>query len=201
MPIVYNLTAAQCPPLIVPSAYLIPGTHAPVTADSFDAVTHALEVKPLLEANAARQDLLGRHGGGAIALGAGLELTPGSGLTLNIGEGVALIDGPVHIPATTLALSNGTNRIWISQAGVPTARLDLTTPSGLQLFIGTVAVASNVIDADIDRSGVLFHRGTLIRRTADAGAPGDTPPATLAFLTLTAGGLYQWTGWGHTQIG
>jgi hypothetical protein len=203
MAITYLLNATACPPLVAPGGYLIPGTDAPVTADSFASVTHALEVKPLLEANAVRQDLLGRYGGGGIALGGGLGLSAGAGLTLNIAEGMALIDGPVHVPATTLALTNGTNRIWISQTGVPLSpRLDLTTPSGLALFIGTIVASGGAIGADVDLSGVLFMKGGyLIRRTADAGTPGDTPPATLAFLTKTAGGLYFWDGWAYAQIG
>lgn len=202
MPItpVVALTAVQCPTITGPTSELsIPGA-VPTTFNTI-APGNTSALLTSFNQNAVRCDLIGRTGGGCYAIGSGLALSAtGTGLTLTISAGHAMIDGPVQLPTGgTIACVNNYNWIYLTQGGTLTSTTSATStppapPSAYCCFLGRVHATGGNIDA-IDVSGVLtFAGGLSFRRTADAGAPTDTPPATLSFLSFTTGGNFLWVG-------
>lgn len=211
MATVWTATAALCPALVSPSGLLIPTDGTPTQASSITAGATTAGLTAF-NVNAEKLDLLGRVGGGAFALApqegsTACELTAGSGLTLNIAAGNFLVDSPGHRAATTLALTNNVyNWVWLTASGSLVAATSATTalpstPASARVFLGRVLTAAGAI-TQIDYSGRLELRGgTLYRRTADAGMPTDTPPASCQILTRTAGGLYLWDGDQYVSVG
>lgn len=199
----YSRTAVLCPAPQVYSALVLPGGGAPTTREALvGGESTALLTK--WNTNAAAIDALGQIGAGAYAVRQGTgELTAGAGLTLNVSALAILVDGPVAVAAQTLALTDGAdNHIWALRTGVVAKQTgSLLPPTGGLVYLGTVTTAAGAITA-IDYSGRLEFRGSgLYRRTADAGAPGDTPPASLLFVNRTAGGRYMWDGDAYFLLG
>lgn len=198
---VWNLTAADCPAIGVPSTLLDPADLTPSTADTVVTTgagsygSGSLSIP--FNGNGVLIDQVGRYGGGiAHCVKAGLELSDGGGLVANISEGIIGIDAGVHKDATTQALTNAAeNYLWISITGAVTVQVGTTTPpAGRHVYLGRVTTAGGAITA-IDYSGRLELRGgTLYRRTADTGKPGDTPPSGVTIFTRTLGGVWIWDG-------
>lgn len=157
--------------------------------------------------NATLLDLLARGGGGLIGVFDGVDRIalslPVSGLLLHISAGHAMIGGPVEIVAAmTLAVPDATSRIWIwlNQAGVISYTTTTTPPAGEVCLLGSCVTSGGNVTA-VDTSGVMYLRGgSGWRETADAGAPVDTPPASVIFVAKTAGGEYLWTGTAYRGI-
>lgn len=209
----YDFEAANCPAVQTPVATLYAGASPPTPVVGTPVTTGpaaSIGLVDLLNADQVRGNLLGRYGGGGYAVWQGLDLSDGGGLTLNVSAGQAGADGPAEkTAAATLALTdNVLNRVWISRLGVLSA---VTSASASPLappdtatqwvYLGAANCASGVITV-IDYSGRVSQlQGSLMwRRTADAGEPGDTPAATVRFLTRTVGGLYLWDGTAYEQI-
>lgn len=205
---VWTLTAANCPTLQIPSALLNPADMVPTTtevvvttgAGSYGSGSLSIP----FNSNAVSLDQVGRYGGGhAHCVKAGLDLSDGGGLTLDISAGIIGIDGSPYKAATTQALTNAAqNYLWVSITGAVTVQLNTTTaPAGRQVYLGRVTTAGGAITA-IDYSGRLELRGgTLYRRTADTGTPGDSPPASCQILTQTVDGTYLWDGGQYVRVG
>lgn len=194
----YLINAVDCPAIPVETTALVPGTELPVKAQQLPVSPGVVVFAQPWNINAAHLDNLGRFGGSPVhCVALGLDLTAGTGLTLNISAGVALIGGvPTVLPASTKALSNADNYIWALRGGTIAApQLNtVAPPAGAVAYLGMVP-ASGGVQGTPDYSGRTELRGNgLYRRTGDAGAPGDTPPAGLMIFTRTAGGYYLWTG-------
>lgn len=221
MPPVYLLTAAQCPPIQVPAGYLDPQTDAPTSAEVITPGTQAndpLMGTALLGRNATRIDAVGRYGGGAWAVGPGLDFASGGGLTLRVNDGVVILDsakplkGPGGLGYTTQALSDSiysttdlTRRIWIwlsrALTLLPVNNSTVAPAGGPWVLLGSVRTTGGA-QVDYDFSGRLELRGsTLYRKTADIGPPTDNPPASVRFWNETLTGLYFWTGSGYLYLG
>lgn len=207
MPVItYSINAASCPAIQVSTSSLDPtsSTPTPTTASTLTAGASGPGSLTLpFGRNAVRLDLLGKHGGGAVAVAEGLDITYTSGLTITVTAGVAMSDGPVKlVNAATVGLTdNSTRYVWFLQGGTPTTTNTTTAPSSTAVFLGKVVTAGGVVTV-IDYSGRWELRGGLLwRRTGDAGTPGDTPPSTARFYNRTNGGIYIWDGssyWGGT---
>lgn len=193
----YNLNAADCPGIQVPSAFLTPGMEASIRAEQMVA-GNVYVVAEKFGINASHLDNVGMAGGvWAHAVVYGFELSAGSGLTLNISAGGAGVGAsPTQAAAQTEALTdNADNYVWALQDGTITTVLDdPAAPAEDAVYLGMVPVSGGV-QGTPDYSGRVENRGgTLYRRTADVGAPTDTPPAGLLLVTETLGGLYLWAG-------
>lgn len=199
---VYALVATDCPEIQVPSSLLDPVDVTPTTASTITAGASGPGSQSTpVNRNAVRLDNVGRYGGAfAYCVKQGLELSA-SGLTLTVGEGHAGIDAGLHLDAqTTAAPDNALSWVWLNISGTPVLGTSLSVPSGGKLYRGRCRFTSGTL-SEIDYSGVLFLRGgTLWRRTADAAAPTDTPPATIQFVARTLGGHYWWDGVEYTQL-
>jgi hypothetical protein len=197
----YTLTAVNCPtPPTFTGAY--DPTNGPLTSKSYVQGMLPSAVRPNLNENAGRQDLLGRYAGGAYAVVTGLDLSAGSGLTLNIAAGHAVIDGPVIYPGGSVSLTDaGRNWLWISRAGAITVVFNsLVPPAGAYALLGSALTSAGSISS-VDQSGVLYLRGsTATRRTADTVQPTDTPPASLQFFHRGASKLWWWDGSAYWQV-
>ena len=202
-----TLLAVECPPPVVPSGvYAIDGIQ--LTSD-FLIQGDTDPLIPKFNHLALSSDLAYRYGGGFYALAVGYTLTAGAGLVLNVAAGTALIDGRVTMEiGTTLNLMDGHSGaapagayIWLSRAGALLVDYDtLVPPPGFQVFLGRVQTAAGAI-TQIDTSGVFGALGGLpIRRTVDAVTPTDTPPAGIAFLTISSTGMWFWTGAEYYRI-
>lgn len=114
----------------------------------------------------------------------------------------------VKVAALTLALATATDSyLWIARDSTPHKR---TTADGADMllppdtaqpyaYLGMLTKDGSDNTTVIDLSGVCYVRGGMLwRQTADAGVPGDTPPAGLMLWTRTAGGLYLWDGTAYT---
>ena len=162
-----------------------------------------------VNASTRAAELTGSYGGGNVyGVAFGLVLTaPGSGLLLGVSAGQAMMQGPVEVPVdTTLAVANVNGRawIWIGQNSTLHAVPNnvLTPPDSSQDYclLGSVVVAGGNLSV-ADYSGVVFcESGARVRYTADAGAPGDSPPIRTAggkpgaggLQAQTVGGRYEW---------
>lgn len=205
MATVWTLTAVLSPGVQTPTAFLTPGTDAPNKAAAIIAgASGPGSLTTPFNTNAAHLDNLGTAGGvWAFAVVYGLELTAGSGLTLNVSAGGALVGAvPTKTAALTAALTDASqNHVWLLRSGAISLRQNVLTPPATPgVYLGRVTCAAGAITA-IDYSGrVEVRGGTLYRRTADAAAPADTPPASLVLLTQTAGGLYLWDGGAYRNV-
>ena len=200
----YLLKASECPAVVAVTTVTDPADVTPTTASTVTAgASGSGSLTTPFNSNAVRLDLLGRYGGGGRCIATGLDLTNGGGLTLNISPGIILCDGPVaKKTAFTATLTDAVkNYVWLLQTGSISLKLDdLTAPATPAVFLGRVSVSGNVITA-IDYSGRLEKRGgNLWRRTYDAAAPDDTPPASVHFHARTQAGLYYWDGVGYSQL-
>jgi len=198
--ITYSYTAVQCPAIQQGTATLNPTsiTPTPTTASILIPGTSGSGSLSLpFNANAVRVDLLGRHGGGAVAVCTGLELSWTAGIIFTVTAGAAMIDGPVVLAQnqTGIALTaNATNHVWLSAGGTISVRTNLTAPSSLSVYLGRLVTNSTTV-LEIDYSGrMILGGGALWRRTSDAGAPTDTPSSSIRFFAHTTGGVYVWNG-------
>lgn len=187
------LLATQVPLPLSSTAYYdlsLGGLGSPnwVTGDSGDVLVDKENEK------AARVDILGRFGGGIYGVGNGVLLSAGAGLTLNVGAGLVVIDALVDVLAQTLLLTDAArNHIWISRAGIASARTDTTAPGTDYCYAGSALCAAGAISS-VDTSGIIYLRGGLPwRETADLTVPGDTPASTISFLTKTLVGDFLWS--------
>lgn len=207
----YLYSAVDCPAIPEsPAAILIStgGASTPISqsAESLLAGDTPLAGAGKLNRNFGRLDNLGRYGGGhAGAIWWGLELTdrspPAAEVVVTAGQ--AGIDSGTELAADTpVPLTDGIrSRTWLSRGGTLSAvTIDSAAPleppdAGDWTYLGLADVNGAALRS-VDRSGVLtVYRGGLVyRRTADSGAPTDTPPSSLRFLSRTAGGLYLWDG-------
>src|SRR5579883_1564672 len=203
----YNLLATQCPTPPVATLFLtkqaakVGNGNAPV---ALSIAQGDILWRTNYNANALQLDLTGRYGGGGWGIAWGLGLQPGSGLTVSVAAGHAMIDGVVEIAApTSIAVPDNTARVWIwlRQSGLLTAvPTSLTPPTGACCLLGSVTTSGGVVTG-IDLSGVVYLRGgVLLRQTADAGAPSDTPPSSLQLIQITQGGVYWWTGSSYVSL-
>jgi hypothetical protein len=205
MAYVWNLTAANCPAVQDQGAALYVASENVTAAEQVTLGDSGTAGTPKLNRNATRLDIVGRFGGGAAgAIRQGLDITLVSGLTVKVSAGQAGIDSGTELAADTneALADNVVSRLWLSRggsiavvtsaSGTPLAPPDTST---VWAFLGAVSFTAGALDW-IDRSGVLLvGLGNLIyRKTADAGVPGDTPPATVRFLTQTPRGLWLWDG-------
>lgn len=210
---VYLLTAAQVPAPMVPGSLIDPDDETTVAAEVIASGTHALEMKGLFNANAARLDNLGRYGGGVAAVNSGGEFSVDvEPLTLAVSEAIITpLGSQVHADAQTLALSDNLYsdgdltvraHIWMSITGVLSARTDTTQPGSSSVYLGSVRTRNGAL-VDFDYSGrISLVGGLAYRRTADAEEPGDADdlPSAVRFLHRTEGGLYLWDGEQYTRL-
>lgn len=201
--ITYNLNASAVPAIMVSSTAIdlsSVDTTTTTAARLTNGDTYQLVTK--FNSNAGRVDLIGRYGAGGIGVCTGLALGEGTGLTASISAGAAMIDGPVQLAtATNLVLAdNSYSYVWLTQSGSLTARTDTTQPATTSAYLGRYRTQSGDI-TEIDYSGRLEHKsGFLIRKTADAGEPGDTPSSSVSFINESAGGHYLWNGTEYVAI-
>lgn len=195
MPYILNSTAV--PAIQVASGTLDPAATTPAVVDILVAGDDATDILEVSRNQGVHVTALARYGGGIVGIVTGLDLTAGSGLTLNVAAGSAMMDGLVSkTGASTVALTdNVRSYVWMSTAGAltPKAHPDLTPPAGLHCFLGSALTSGGSISS-VDQSGVIYLRPLPHRRTADAGAPADTPPARTSHLIQTAGGHWLWDG-------
>lgn len=206
----YALDAADVPVPQVPTNVLDVGLMAPNVWEGFTEGTLGPELVEILQRDAVRSELMGRHGGGMIGVLWGLDLTA-TGLVLEISKGQARIDGPIpeslatvfpdDEPYDDLALADDAdNYIWMSRAGVFSKMIDSTAAPGAGpwCYLGMVPVASGVASTP-DYSGrvQVEQRGQARVRTGDTGAPAWSPPETVSFWHQTATGLWFWDGYAY----
>lgn len=195
-----DLVATACPAVQVPSVLLDPNNPAlPATFSTLSpGASGPGSLTTPFNRNAAQAACIAEGGGGGYAVESGLTLATAGSLSLPIAAGRANIRGRITLPAaTTHAVTASTARVylWLSATGTITAvNNSVTPPSGDQCFIGSCVTGTSSI-LSVDFSGVMYLLGgALWRATADAGMPADTPPATISFYNVTAGGLYLWSG-------
>lgn len=153
--------------------------------------------------NALAVELIGRLGCGTYCILNGLTISTGTGLSLGVAAGQAAIDGVVEIDTATtytVPASQAYIGIWLKQDGTLTHSLTTTPPSGGKCYLGSCVTSGSAITS-VDFSGVLYSRGAIaVRTTADTGVPGDSPAASLVFITYTAAGAYIWNGTSYNVL-
>jgi hypothetical protein len=195
----YALLASQV--LVVPTGIHDPLVDVPLLAPVL-ATGPSATIPPYSQKTGVAIEDAFRYGGGAYCIAAqagnGLALSDGGGLTVNVDTGVALLDFPVVRKVVyPLALTNNVrNFIWLPSGGTPTkVATSLAAPTAACACLGAVDCAGGVITAiDYGPRYELGAGGVLRRRTADAGAPTDTPAATARFYSQSLDALYLWTG-------
>lgn len=195
-----TLTAANCPPPQVPSGaiWISDNTAEPYTTPNAEPLPAGAssEVMSLWGQNAARIDVQGRLGSGAIAVGYGLVVSDGGGLVANVSAGQALMSGIVEMDDddTVPLAASATNRIWLKADGTLTVKTDLSVPAGGGAFLGSAITSGSAITM-IDTSGVIHMvNGIPERSTADTAKPSDSPDSTWRGWTKTLSGLWWWDG-------
>lgn len=200
----WTKNAAACPAIQVPGSLLDPAgadasTVTSLVAEGILAGTDGLTGLDAVNRNAVRLDNAARYGGArAHAVLEGLDLSGPGGLTVSCSAGAAVV-GAAHVivpAALTAALTNNAdNWVWLLRTGLLSVQPGtLAAPGSPAVLLGLVVTAAGAVTG-VDYSGRLELRGgTLYRRTADAGAPADTPPAGLILVQRTAGGRYLWDG-------
>src|SRR6185436_17099811 len=116
----YNILAANCPALPVPTTALQnPTSETPLVGDAL-ALGDTINLLHKVNRNVVRAEILGRYGSGCYAVMTGLGLSIGTGLNVVVAAGQALIDGPrTNAAAANVAVSNTITNgcIWMTQAG------------------------------------------------------------------------------------
>lgn len=207
----WSQVATACPALPSRPAQLDPADDAQSTTTFYQVTATggaAYLSRPGRDANAKRGDMLGRYGGGCPAIAEGCLITASATPnSIDISPGAILLDGAIpvgqinpatghvpRLPLTEALTDNATNHVWFLQDGSVSIRTDLSAPATPAVYRGRAVMLAGTLTA-IDYSGSMEMRwGVPYRRTGDAGAPTDTPPAGASFLAETAGGLYWWTG-------
>src|SRR6267378_3527226 len=169
-----TLTAIQCPAIVRPPSILTisDATVSPGNSLVNESIIEGdTEFSPKQRRNATRQDIGGRYGGGGYAVLTGLGLSiPTSGLLLNVAAGQSMLDGPVGIVASTVAVADNTGRVWVwfTQAGaLSVVNTSLAPPASICTLLGSVSTQNGGIQ-QVDTSGVIYLRGgSLWRQTAD----------------------------------
>lgn len=198
--ILYTRNAAAAPAFMTPASLLDPyqAGALPIGFESFGTGDTSAATAKLIR-NAIRATNASRYGSGAYGVQVGVGfLTPG-GLTLGLSAGFINCDSPVYISARTQALPDNVNgaswiNIWISANGSITVKTDNTQPSSASVYLGGVQTTAGAITALDYSNRVEFRGGVPYRRSADAGAPADTPPSGSGFVHQTAGGIFFWVG-------
>jgi len=209
VPTSWNYLAALSPALPVASALrsfaLDPSTGLTTTAAKVvPGANGPGSLSTPFNANAVREDLIGRYPTGAYAIVEGLDLIEMAGVqSIKIAHpadttwgGVVTLDAaqPVMNPIVK-PLGAGDNFLWLDR----TLSVQITTAYNLvpgvpAAYLGRVHVAGGVAD-EIDRSGVLLAlAGGLYRRTGDNDLPTDTPPSRYILLSESKSGIFRWNG-------
>lgn len=160
--------------------------------------------------NALSIELLGRKGCGTYCVLYGCGFATSASLNLTIAKGQVYCDGVVEIGTVSgsslldktyaVPASQTDVYIWAKQDGTITHSLTTSPPTGGKVYLGWCSTSGSAVTA-VDFSGVMYTMGSIaLRNTADTGTPGDTPPATLTFLTQTSVGTYLWNGTAYTLI-
>lgn len=202
------LLATQCPAVQVFSGSIYRNTAMDTTALVAPNVPGTSTFRQQVNQLGAVSDQGDRAGAGIIGVPDGpqkIVISTGSGLLLAVSAGYAMIGGPCQIAtATTLAVPDNTGRVWIwfKQTGPTLTYTTSTTPPAGEVCLLGSCVTSGGLITSCDTSGVMYLRGGLpVRETADAGAPGDTPPSNVQFFAKTLGGFYFWTGSAYIALG
>jgi hypothetical protein len=208
----YQIPASKCPLVKFRSTIHNPLIDPPTTfTDQALLDSDVQQLRPKFNQTLVMIEEIAGIGAGAWAVASGiggeLRLSLGTGLNISVGTGVAMLDGPV-IPQDDHA--NGVDDIycyvWAMQGGffdvVTSADPDVppAPPSDIGTYIGRARIQGGDV-TEVDHSGVLMIKGGLLwRKVGDAGAPTDTPPASLIILTVTQGGTWLWTGTQYVNI-
>lgn len=202
-----TLTTADVPAVYMPSGFVDLDAAENNTGASGAAVLRTFyqgqvdDVPEFLNRNVASQELGVRYGGGANAVGYGLDLSAGVGLVVNVAQGHAIASGGVVQVSSGQSVAGVPNNsrvyIWLKDNGDGTFGFAYGTttarPTGGVVFLGSVLTASGSVSS-VDQSGVVYLRGGVpFRETADVGAPTDAPPS-MVLLHRTLDGLYLWDG-------
>lgn len=144
------------------------------------------------------------YGCGGIGIVSGLGLTPGSGLTATVSAGLAMVGGLVEVAtsqAIVLPASQARIRVYLLATGAIEVRSDATLPASPYVYLGSLSSSGSAAGADNDEANVIRALGpSLVRRTADRGAPVDTPNL-VGLITRTLAGSYIWDGVAHRAQG
>jgi hypothetical protein len=206
MAIDYALTAANVPALLVSAALHDPAMTVPVQRGYYSQEPGTPQtLTTYLKRNNILNENLARYGGGAYAVVEGLDITDATGLLVDISIGAAMLDKAVVKPAVTedLALSPSVrNYIWIRLDGTIVNQPGTTAaPSDACAFLGSWLTTGGGKSGNVDYSGrYTLSGGGLYRKTADVGAPTDTPSARVMFVQESQSGLYLWTGTAYQSI-
>ncbi|MDE2103002.1 MAG: hypothetical protein KGL39_37505 [Patescibacteria group bacterium] len=203
----YALTSGNFPVPVAPPA----PTVGPGTSGNF-GTGMTVGVSSLLNQLSAIMGGIGQYGGGGYGILSGCVLTNSSGLNVALGTGVVNLNGLVefvasgaygyqkNVPTPYTLADNSTNYVWLTGAGALIAGTTLSVPAGAVLFLATVTTSSGAVTA-IDESGSTYWiGGLLLRITADAWAPTDSPPSGVRVYTRTASGVYFWDGLAHKLV-
>lgn len=203
----YALTSVQIPAPVIPTDFIDPLDGAP---DALTPLTNGMvpvDAVPVWHEWARSIEAMGREGAGARCINRGLiPSDSGDPLTVEVSAGQACIDIPVTLAeGGSVTVSNNIYNagdlavrihLWITQGGTLTSvNNSLTPPSTNCVYLGSCRTSAGAF-VDFDLSGRMqrLQGGVIVRRTADAGEPADTPPSTISFRAKTAGGIYEWSG-------
>lgn len=205
----YELTYDLCPPMQGPADLLDVNADSPATPLSFIAALPGMVLgitSWMLNRNWRRCENITRYGASGYGVQWGLELEDGGTLTGRVTDGAYSCDGENTLVGadeagyTDFTCYEGYNWVWVSPAGTVTALHDVdpaavpSPPANATVFLGRMRFESGVL-TEIDYSGRPFIRsGRLQRKTADVGAPGDSPLDTLNFVQRSSDGSWQWDG-------
>ena len=200
---VYTVTGANCPAVQVPSSITSITGAVPTSGDYLISGDTAVVLSPKLGRQAVRVELGATYGGGAAyAVHSGLDLSTSSGLTVSVSAGLAVVQGLVQLTAAlTQALTDNVySWVWLTQSGTLAVATQVAgtpapaVPTGGKVFLGRVRAVSGSL-TEYDYSGRCeLKGGVLWRKTADPGAPGDSPSASIRLLSQSSNGLYFWDG-------
>ena len=203
----WTSTAANSPPVLAPAAVLNPESGTPSVLTAIVSGDTGLVGTPKINKAMSAQEALGRYGAGAWGVAQGTGELSGSAETMAYTEIIAVIDGPRRVASGSVTLTDAVyNWIYVTPGGtVSKVTQAAATPvpalPNPSVFLGRCRMVAGVL-TEIDYSGRQELRGgVLVRRTADTGAPGDTPPASSFFFHRTTAGAYLWDGLSYRSIG
>lgn len=212
----YTLTAANCPaPQALGTAVysddycvsITPGLPLQDSPYGYSGVTQSAVgtiSSSQVNYSLAQLSQVAKYGAGGYGVASGYTYSSATGLTVTVAAGIAMIDGPVESKTsqTIVVDDNASVWVWLKQDGTLTKSTSTSVPTGGKVALFRVTTSGGSVTAN-DQSGVvsIVPGGGLWRQTADAGAPTDSPPASIRLYTLTAGGVYFWDGTRHLSVG
>lgn len=181
------------------------GSVAPGVLGSFNPGTSSLLAALLNQMQSVSQAGLALAGSGCYGIISGLGLSSPSGLQILVAAGVAAIDAPLELvasspqapyqatlPAAYVLPASSTSFVWLTAAGAITSTTSLIPPALGKVFLGTVVTSASAVTS-IDSSGIVFiENGVATRQLADYWAPSDSPTTSGPVVTKTQGGLFIW---------